>query len=213
MSEPKISRHHRRRPGRPCRGGAPARTRARNRSCWKPATPSATRFGNGRMSSCSRRGNTPSTRRRCGCSSRQAGIRPIRTPTRPAASWSSATSNRSRREPRSRDRIHTSARVTGIGRVGFDKVKTDGRADAPFELRYRNGAGDKTMRADAVIDASGTWYSPNPAGASGLPAIGETISGERASPTACRTCSARSAPLRRQDASPCSARDIPRSAR
>lgn len=72
-----------------------------------------------------------------------------------------------------RERIHTSARVTGVGRVGFDKVKTQGRADAPFELRYRNGAGDKTLRADAVIDASGTWFAPNPAGAGGLPALGE----------------------------------------
>jgi glycine/D-amino acid oxidase-like deaminating enzyme len=71
------------------------------------------------------------------------------------------------------ERIHTSARVTGVSRVGFDKVKTTGRADAPFELRYRNGAGDKTLRADAVIDASGTWFAPNPAGASGLPAAGE----------------------------------------
>jgi hypothetical protein len=29
------------------------------------------------------------------------------------------------------------------------------------------------MRADAVIDASGSWHSPNPAGANGLHAIGE----------------------------------------
>lgn len=71
------------------------------------------------------------------------------------------------------DRIKTSARVTAVSRVGFDKVKTKGRAEAPFELRYRNGAGDKTIRADAVIDASGTWFAPNPAGANGLPAIGE----------------------------------------
>lgn len=74
---------------------------------------------------------------------------------------------------RLREHIRTSARVTGIGRVGFDKVKTAGRAEAPFELRYRNGAGDKTLRADAVIDASGTWFAPNPAGANGLPALGE----------------------------------------
>lgn len=71
------------------------------------------------------------------------------------------------------DRIKTSARVTAVSRVGFDKVKTKGRAAAPFELRYRNGAGDRTIRADAVIDASGTWFAPNPAGANGLPAIGE----------------------------------------
>jgi hypothetical protein len=35
------------------------------------------------------------------------------------------------------------------------------------------------MRADAVIDASGTWRSPNPAGANGLSAIGETQASDR----------------------------------
>jgi thioredoxin reductase len=78
-----------------------------------------------------------------------------------------------------RDTIKTSARVTGISRVGFDKVKTKGRDDAPFELRYRNGAGEKMLLADAVIDASGTWWSPNPAGSNGLRAIGESDVSER----------------------------------
>ncbi|MBN8943518.1 MAG: NAD(P)-binding domain-containing protein [Rhizobiales bacterium] len=72
-----------------------------------------------------------------------------------------------------RDHIRLSSRVTGISRVGFDKVKTRGRAEAAFEIRYRNGADAGTVFADAVIDASGTWSSPNPAGANGLPAIGE----------------------------------------
>jgi thioredoxin reductase len=70
--------------------------------------------------------------------------------------------------------IHTSSRVTDISRVGFDKLKTKGREAAPFEIRYQNGQGPKVVRADAVIDASGTWHSPNPAGANGLHAIGET---------------------------------------
>ena len=70
--------------------------------------------------------------------------------------------------------IHTSSRVTDISRVGFDKLKSKGREAAPFELRYQNGQGPKSVRADAVIDASGTWQSPNPAGANGLRAIGET---------------------------------------
>lgn len=69
--------------------------------------------------------------------------------------------------------IHTSAHVTGISRVGFDKVKSEGREMAPFEIRYRNGSGFTSVLADAVIDASGTWNTPNPAGANGLPAIGE----------------------------------------
>lgn len=72
------------------------------------------------------------------------------------------------------DHIRTSSRVTAITRAGFDKMKTKGRELAPFELRYRNGTGQGTLRADAVIDASGSWSSPNPAGADGLPAIGET---------------------------------------
>lgn len=69
--------------------------------------------------------------------------------------------------------IHTSSRVTDISRVGFDKLKTRGRESAPFEIRYQNGLGPKSVRADAVIDASGTWHSPNPAGANGLRAVGE----------------------------------------
>ncbi len=72
-----------------------------------------------------------------------------------------------------KDCIKTSARVTAISRTGFDKVKSKGREAAPFEIRYRNGKGPEKLRADAVIDASGTWFSPNPAGANGLPAIGE----------------------------------------
>src|SRR5206468_7755716 len=63
--------------------------------------------------------------------------------------------------------------------VGFDKLKTRGRQTAPFEIRYQNGQGPKTLRADAVIDASGTWHSPNPAGANGLPAIGETQAADK----------------------------------
>lgn len=75
--------------------------------------------------------------------------------------------------------IHTSSRVTDISRVGFDKLKSKGREAAPFELRYQNGQGPKSVRADAVIDASGTWHSPNPAGANGLRAIGEAQAADR----------------------------------
>jgi hypothetical protein len=64
--------------------------------------------------------------------------------------------------------------VIAISRVGFDKGKTKGREAAPFEIQYQNGAEPKTLRTDAVIDASGTWLSPNVAGANGLAAIGET---------------------------------------
>jgi thioredoxin reductase len=78
-----------------------------------------------------------------------------------------------------RTHIHTSSRVTDISRVGFDKLKTKGREHAPFEIRCQNGQGPKVVRADAVIDASGTWHSPNPAGANGLRAIGEQQAADR----------------------------------
>jgi thioredoxin reductase len=75
--------------------------------------------------------------------------------------------------------IRTNARVVSVGRVGFDKVKSAGRESAPFEIRYQNGNGAATLQADAVVDASGTWDTPNPAGANGLEAIGEAVNAGR----------------------------------
>jgi Pyridine nucleotide-disulphide oxidoreductase len=72
-----------------------------------------------------------------------------------------------------KDVVRMKSHVTAVSRLGFDKAKTKGRESAPFEIRYQNGKGQEVLQADAVIDASGTWGSPNPAGASGLPAIGE----------------------------------------
>jgi thioredoxin reductase len=69
--------------------------------------------------------------------------------------------------------IRTGCRVTAIARAGFDKVKTAGRERARFELRVTADGGEATLTADAVIDASGTWLAPNPAGANGLAARGE----------------------------------------
>jgi thioredoxin reductase len=72
-----------------------------------------------------------------------------------------------------KDHIRTSSMVTSVGRAGFDKMKSNGRALEPFTIRYQNGKGPEQLKADAVIDATGTWFSPNPAGVDGLPAIGE----------------------------------------
>lgn len=76
-------------------------------------------------------------------------------------------------------RVRRRHRVSAITRLGVDKVKTDGRADAPFELRVQTPAGDELLQARAVIDASGTWSSPNPMGSSGVPAVGETAAADR----------------------------------
>src|SRR5439155_1160881 len=74
--------------------------------------------------------------------------------------------------PSLRGRIRFGARVTAVTRVGFDKVRTQGRLAQPFLLHVAAAAGGETnIQARAVIDASGTWNTPNPAGADGLPAL------------------------------------------
>jgi cation diffusion facilitator CzcD-associated flavoprotein CzcO len=75
--------------------------------------------------------------------------------------------------------LRVSHRVTSIAREGFDKAKTTGRDDAPFVIRCETPDGTQEFRAWAVIDASGTWGTPNPLGANGLPAIGEIEARER----------------------------------
>lgn len=65
-------------------------------------------------------------------------------------------------------------RVLAVTRRGYDKVKTAGRDEAPFELVVQTPDGrTERLLARAVIDASGTWRSPNPMGAGGVAAEGE----------------------------------------
>lgn len=73
-----------------------------------------------------------------------------------------------------RQRIRYGQRVISVVRTGLDKMKTEGRADAPFEITVQTSNGDEqTILVQAVVDASGTSSLPNPAGAAGVPAIGE----------------------------------------
>jgi thioredoxin reductase len=70
--------------------------------------------------------------------------------------------------------IHYHRTVTGIARHGMDKLKTTGRERAPFVLTVTGPEGQgEAYFAKAVIDASGTYTTPNPLGAHGLPALGE----------------------------------------
>lgn len=69
--------------------------------------------------------------------------------------------------------IKLGARVLAVSREGFDKVKSAGRDQAAFLVRYRQNGKVYELRARAVIDATGTWNQPNPVGANGLPAVGE----------------------------------------
>jgi cation diffusion facilitator CzcD-associated flavoprotein CzcO len=69
--------------------------------------------------------------------------------------------------------IRYGARVQGVSRRGFDKVKSGARELAPFVIRVRTPSGEEQIEARAVIDASGTWATPNWMGGNGLPALGE----------------------------------------
>jgi thioredoxin reductase len=63
--------------------------------------------------------------------------------------------------------------VTDVTREGMDRTRTKGRAQAPFLLRTRTADGGiEELTARAVIDASGTYRTPNSLGSSGLDPLG-----------------------------------------
>ena len=74
--------------------------------------------------------------------------------------------------------VRVNARVRAVGRKDFDKVRTKGRDEQPFEIHLDSG---ELIEARAVIDASGTWSRPNPAGSSGLAVPGEHELADRVS--------------------------------
>lgn len=74
--------------------------------------------------------------------------------------------------------IRLNARVQAIGRKDFDKVQTKGRNQQPFALQLESG---EVVFARAVIDATGTWTSPNPAGSGGIAVPGEREHADRIS--------------------------------
>ncbi len=74
------------------------------------------------------------------------------------------------------ERVRAGVRVVGVTRRGRDRVVDAGRETEP--LVVHTDAGER-IPARAVIDASGTWTSPNPLGGDGLPATGEAAAGDR----------------------------------
>jgi hypothetical protein len=70
-----------------------------------------------------------------------------------------------------KSQIRYDVRVTAVARLGLDRVRTPGRDTTPFLVRLATG---EDLLARAVIDASGTWATPNVLGASGILAHGET---------------------------------------
>lgn len=77
------------------------------------------------------------------------------------------------------DRVRFGAEVVGVARRGRDRVVDAGRDTEPLTVHVR-GAQER-ITARAVIDASGTWGTPNPLGGDGLPAVGERAAADRIS--------------------------------
>lgn len=70
--------------------------------------------------------------------------------------------------------IHLNSKVISVTKKGFHKMKSKGRDKVPFEVYFENEDGEiSSMECDAVIDASGTWFNPNPIDSSGIQAKGE----------------------------------------
>lgn len=68
---------------------------------------------------------------------------------------------------------HLNAKVLSIGRKNVDKMKTAGREKLPFVIQYFQDGDVRQVEARAIIDATGTWTSPNPIGSGGVYAVGE----------------------------------------
>ncbi|WP_097869313.1 NAD(P)-binding domain-containing protein [Streptomyces sp. rh34] len=78
------------------------------------------------------------------------------------------------------DRVRLDARVTGVSRAGRDRIVDADRDQQPFVVHIAHADGhEERIFARAVIDASGTWSTPSPAGAGGLPALGEKAAADR----------------------------------
>ncbi|MFJ4998377.1 FAD-dependent oxidoreductase [Microbacterium sp. NPDC088619] len=76
-------------------------------------------------------------------------------------------------------RVKYSTTVTGVARQGRDKVVDAGRKSQPFVVHTVDADGiESRILARAVVDASGTWSMPNPAGADGFPAVGESAASD-----------------------------------
>ncbi|MEU7613910.1 FAD-dependent oxidoreductase [Micromonospora sp. NPDC049204] len=73
--------------------------------------------------------------------------------------------------PQLKPHLRYNTRVEAVSRLGLDRLRTAGRESTPFLIRLADG---EELLARAVIDASGTWGTPNVLGASGLSARGES---------------------------------------
>lgn len=80
------------------------------------------------------------------------------------------------------DAVRHGATVTGVSRLGRDRVVDADRDGQPFTVDWTTSDGrEQRVLARAVIDASGTFALPSPAGGNGTPALGERPAADRIS--------------------------------
>ncbi|MFJ8440925.1 NAD(P)-binding domain-containing protein [Kitasatospora griseola] len=80
------------------------------------------------------------------------------------------------------DRVRYGTRVTGVARAGRDRIVDADREAQPFTVHVQHADGsEERLLARAVVDASGTWSTPGPAGGNGLPALGERAASAKTS--------------------------------
>lgn len=82
---------------------------------------------------------------------------------------------------RSRTRLRTTVRA--VAREGMDRTRTHSRAATPFALRTQDESGAVLeVSASAVIDASGTYRTPNSLSSNGLELLGAGEIADRIAP-------------------------------
>jgi thioredoxin reductase len=80
------------------------------------------------------------------------------------------------RRPELSGRVRTETEVVAVSRDDLrkaDEIATPGRARRPFRLLLEDPSGERVVEADAVLDATGTFATPNWLGQGGIPALGE----------------------------------------
>lgn len=76
--------------------------------------------------------------------------------------------------------VRFGTRVDAITRSGMDKLESGAREQRGFTAHATGPDGTPiTVEAGAVIDATGTYASPNPLGSAGVPAAGERAAADR----------------------------------
>ncbi|MFD0790840.1 FAD-dependent oxidoreductase [Microbacterium insulae] len=68
--------------------------------------------------------------------------------------------------------IRTGVRVLAVTREGMDRTRSTARSATPFAVRVTTATGVEELSARAVIDASGTYSTPNSLSSNGLDLLG-----------------------------------------